>query len=335
MRAPWTTLPYRLAPWQAARTEPEQAAEPPQARLKVLGQFVADQLPIAADDPIHKRKGPLTGFLVIALSAPHHYLVPTEDEYGRIAARWDQTKNKFEILPREKMSVEDPDLFTLILDDGRRQPGLMYSRWPVGTGPGELFTTRSMHISHFAGVPASERRLFAIAWPIDAVKGSATYRVQARDYEPVRVPDDRLEPPPVSAAPTKPRSAKKSPLEQERLARFTRLRQAMEQAQRGQTVEAVAGAEAVVKDERADANDFYNAACVLSVASASVRRSQDIPQPQRDDRAEKLAVRAIALLSESVRQGYDNLAHLSQDTDFDAVRSHKEFKELLEQLKKK
>jgi tetratricopeptide (TPR) repeat protein len=73
------------------------------------------------------------------------------------------------------------------------------------------------------------------------------------------------------------------------------------------------------------ANDFYNAACVLSLC---------IPLAERD--AQSLAgsygERALATLRQAVQQGFKDWKHMKKDKDLDPLRSRGEFQKLVAEL---
>jgi len=75
------------------------------------------------------------------------------------------------------------------------------------------------------------------------------------------------------------------------------------------------------------ANDIYNAACILARCVRLAERDKE--------RAQNYADRAVAALRQAVQNGYKDLAHMKQDKDLDPVRSHPEFQKLLRELEAK
>jgi serine/threonine protein kinase/tetratricopeptide (TPR) repeat protein len=79
--------------------------------------------------------------------------------------------------------------------------------------------------------------------------------------------------------------------------------------------------------------DYYNAACVYSLASA--RAADDGHVPDGNALALRYANRAIELLRDAVAHGWKgrhDLDHLCGDTDLDPIRDHPDFRELLKSV---
>jgi hypothetical protein len=97
-------------------------------------------------------------------------------------------------------------------------------------------------------------------------------------------------------------------------------------------------AELQLTDDQPDARklNLYNAACLLSLASAAAAKVEDLAEAERAELIDKYAVRAVALLKEDRTLGYfkdpENLAHMKQDTDLDPLRDRDDFKQFVKEL---
>ena len=69
------------------------------------------------------------------------------------------------------------------------------------------------------------------------------------------------------------------------------------------------------------ANDWYNFACIYSIASTKVA-----------DKQSEYADQAIAMLRQSVEAGFRSVSQIAKDTDFDPLREREDFKELVAEL---
>ena len=97
-------------------------------------------------------------------------------------------------------------------------------------------------------------------------------------------------------------------------------------------------AELKVPDDQPAARglNLYNAACLLSLASAAAAKDEDLAEADRVTLADKHAARAVALLVEDRTLGYfkdpAKVAHMKQDTDLDPLRDRDDFKQLVKEL---
>jgi len=64
-----------------------------------------------------------------------------------------------------------------------------------------------------------------------------------------------------------------------------------------------------------DAGEVYDAACVLAQASAAAK----------DDTADRLAARAVAVLRQALARGFADIPHLLRDTDLDPIRRRDDY----------
>jgi hypothetical protein len=71
---------------------------------------------------------------------------------------------------------------------------------------------------------------------------------------------------------------------------------------------------------------LYNSACVYAISAT---------RTQEKLTGDRYAVRAIELLRYAVAQGYNDVAHLKQDPDLDALRGCADFQKLLAELEAK
>ena len=72
------------------------------------------------------------------------------------------------------------------------------------------------------------------------------------------------------------------------------------------------------------AADWYNAACLYSVAASKI-----------EDKRQEYADRAMQLLQKAVQAGWMDVAHLGRDTDLDVLREREDYKKLLAELQAK
>jgi len=66
---------------------------------------------------------------------------------------------------------------------------------------------------------------------------------------------------------------------------------------------------------------WYNFACIYSVASSKIA-----------DKKQEYADRAMELLGTAVEQGFNDAAHIAEDSDLDPLRERDDFKKLLAEL---
>jgi tetratricopeptide (TPR) repeat protein len=82
--------------------------------------------------------------------------------------------------------------------------------------------------------------------------------------------------------------------------------------------------------KRADAQSFYQSACIRAVCAAVIRKTDTTPAGQA--RAQEQADQAMAWLKQAVAAGYQNLAHIREDADLDVLRDRDDFRSLLAEL---
>ena len=103
-----------------------------------------------------------------------------------------------------------------------------------------------------------------------------------------------------------------------------RLKRADSQVRAGMTTQAVAEITDLAKSAKWDNGDWYNAACVVAIASGKNAAKRD-----------EYAAQAIDLLRKAVAAGYSDAEHIAKDSDLDALRERADFRELLASLKAK
>jgi hypothetical protein len=98
----------------------------------------------------------------------------------------------------------------------------------------------------------------------------------------------------------------------------------------GQVTDAVAEVDALTSSakeldglDHLKPDDWYSAACVYAVASAS-----------STEQGPECADRAIEMLKEAVADGFTDLDWMSSDRDLDPLREREDFQELMEVLKR-
>jgi tetratricopeptide (TPR) repeat protein len=82
--------------------------------------------------------------------------------------------------------------------------------------------------------------------------------------------------------------------------------------------------------KRTDAGSLYDASCMRAVTAAVIRAADKSAVAAKEADAE--ADRAMAWLKQAVAAGYNNAAHMKQDTDLDALRQRPDFQKLLAEL---
>jgi WD40 repeat protein/serine/threonine protein kinase len=324
---PYRTAPVRRAgdqsPAPAAKTPDDAAANP--AKLKILGYFTGRHLPLAAKGDGGSRLASLkradTQFLAVVVSVPHRCLVCPEEKYRELEKEWRGSAKEGRLVAREQISIQSHQPFRLVLDDGRTLPSVLYTQWPRDTFGG--FSSSSLIISHYEPASANERTLLAVAFVVREGDIERPFRVQVHDEEPLLVPQLKLAPPPLDRV---------HALEADR-----RVRHAHDLVMGGQYREAVAEAEAAAESDHAGSTAIYNAACVLSLASAAAQRDESLDEGDRQRDSARFAERAMALLMRSDSMGFfkdvRNVDHIQVDTDFDPLRGRDDFREFLRRLR--
>jgi serine/threonine-protein kinase len=76
-------------------------------------------------------------------------------------------------------------------------------------------------------------------------------------------------------------------------------------------------------------NDLYDGASMLSRCAGLAEKDTKLPPAKRREVARGYGDRAMALLHRAVAKGYNDLQHIKQDKDLDALRARPEFQKLL------
>src|SRR5262249_7041643 len=97
-----------------------------------------------------------------------------------------------------------------------------------------------------------------------------------------------------------------------------------------QPAEALDPVEEVLKPENTDSATLYDAACFYALIAA--RAAKQAPKNTSSVRAEKYAMRAVALLRQAVQKGWKDFTHLKNDPDLNPLRSRADFQKLLQDL---
>jgi tetratricopeptide (TPR) repeat protein len=103
-----------------------------------------------------------------------------------------------------------------------------------------------------------------------------------------------------------------------------RARRATSRTQAGMVAEAVAEVAELTKSPKWDRGQWYDFACIYSIASAKFA-----------DKKAEYADAAVGFLRQSVNAGWKDAAHMKQDTDLDPLRDRDDFKKLLADLEAK
>jgi tetratricopeptide (TPR) repeat protein len=103
-----------------------------------------------------------------------------------------------------------------------------------------------------------------------------------------------------------------------------RAQRAIYRVMAGRITEAVVEVEELTKSSNGNASQFYNFACVFSLASSKTA-----------DKKQEYGDRAMELLQQAVKAGMKDAAHIAKDTDLDPLRDREDFKKLLAELETK
>ena len=85
--------------------------------------------------------------------------------------------------------------------------------------------------------------------------------------------------------------------------------------------------------KHADAGSLYDAACYRAVTAAVLRARDPSEAAAKEATAE--ADQAMEWLKQTVAAGFNNAAHMKQDTDLDALRTREDFRQLIAKLEGK
>jgi hypothetical protein len=99
---------------------------------------------------------------------------------------------------------------------------------------------------------------------------------------------------------------------------------ATSRAQTGQIAEAIAEVAELTKSPNWGAGQWYDFACVYSLASA-----KDVKK------REEYAARAVELLRRAVEKGYRDADHMAKDAGLDPLRGRADFQIMLAEVQKK
>jgi len=83
--------------------------------------------------------------------------------------------------------------------------------------------------------------------------------------------------------------------------------------------------------------DLYNAGCAYALCVTAVGPGKPPAQLSPEEKAsrERYAARAVAVLREAVAKGYQDAAHMKQNTDLAPLRGRDDFQKLLAELEAK
>ena len=103
----------------------------------------------------------------------------------------------------------------------------------------------------------------------------------------------------------------------------------------GKNDKALADTEQVIGDhvESMTKYNYYNAACIYSLASAQAAKDQS--EADRETLARRYADRAVELLRLAVKKGWStsqDIDHLRKNTDLNAIRKHPDLQKLLKTI---
>jgi tetratricopeptide (TPR) repeat protein len=111
-----------------------------------------------------------------------------------------------------------------------------------------------------------------------------------------------------------------------------RMKRATQLLQEGDYTRAVAELKAILASKFATHIDYYNSACVYSLASAAARKDAKLSDKEQVRIEQEYANRALDLLRQAVDKGYRlpaDVAHMKTDTDLDPLRQRDDFRKLM------
>lgn len=283
-------------------------------KMKSLGYFVNSVVPVSeAEGKIPLlRAGADKRWVVVVVSIPHRFLIPSEEKYASIKEKAEKN-SKRGLPPREQIAIHDPHAVRLFTPENKGVEGVLYSHFPIRAAAGEGFHDDSFTIQHFVPIPPSQRDCFVVGFELDEADSHGPFRVVIGDEPPVEVPEVEFIAPGFSA---------------KRL-----LLHAWDAVQKDRYTQALDEADlALQQTDQLSGTIFYNAACVYSLASASSLKDESQPDEERNDRADNYAQRAVELLLKAEAQGFADPAHIEKDTDLDALRDRDDFKQFVSEL---
>ncbi|MFL5342154.1 MAG: redoxin domain-containing protein, partial [Gemmataceae bacterium] len=83
------------------------------------------------------------------------------------------------------------------------------------------------------------------------------------------------------------------------------------------------------KDFPDDGSQTYNAACFAAFAFAVAKTAPGVNDADRSKLADDYARQTLALLQQTIEQGYTDLVHMTVDTDLDPLRDRADFREFM------
>ncbi len=128
----------------------------------------------------------------------------------------------------------------------------------------------------------------------------------------------------IQAIDTEPERRRQSEAIASALELNSRARRANSLVQDGKVAEAVAEVVELTKNATWNAGQWYDFACVYSLASAKIA-----------DKRKEFADRAMELLQKAVTEGWNNAKHTAKDRDLDPIRDREDFKKLLAEMERK
>ena len=107
---------------------------------------------------------------------------------------------------------------------------------------------------------------------------------------------------------------------------------AVELSEQGRMIEAARAAAKLCELDHVQGSQLYNAACVFCRCAAAIERDagERLSQQQSAQR-QQFVDDALATLQRAIGAGWDNFAHMNQDSDLDILRDHPEFQQLIRQ----
>jgi tetratricopeptide (TPR) repeat protein len=104
------------------------------------------------------------------------------------------------------------------------------------------------------------------------------------------------------------------------------------QARRGLHTAAVESALELANHRKENAEDAYDAACVIARCVPLAEQDPTIADDKRRELAQLYGEQAITLLRDAMTRGYKDVEHLKQDDDLASVRKRTDFQKLLTEM---
>src|SRR5262249_30682011 len=104
------------------------------------------------------------------------------------------------------------------------------------------------------------------------------------------------------------------------------------QVRRGQHARAAETAAELARLRTDNAEDAYDAACILVKCVKAAEQDQKTAEDMRKGLHDRYTDRALGLLREAMKRGYKDIEHMKKDDDLASLRANPDFQKLLAEL---